>query len=129
MSLQDKYRPVLDLGVEYDAKDGYVEELDGKLRIGGKVETQFQKDKMLDTIAAIGGENPPDLEAKIEVSNTAYYHKHVVTKGDSLSKIAKYYYQDPMKYMKIFKANADVLKDPNLIYPDQELIIPFPDDV
>lgn len=129
MSLQDKYRSVLDLGVEYEAKDGYVEELDGKLRIGGKVETQFQKDKMLDTIKEIGGDHPHDLEAKIEVANTAYYHKHIVTKGDSLSKIAKHYYQDPMKYMKIFKANADVLKDPNLIYADQELIIPFLDKV
>ncbi len=125
MSLQDKYRPVLDLGLEYDAKDGYVDELDGLLKIGGTVETQYQKDRMWDTIKEIGGENPRDLEADIKVSNTDYYHKHTVAKGETLGKIAKHYYGDAMKYKQIFAANTDILKDPNLIYPDQELTIPF----
>ena len=51
---------------------------------------------------------------------------HTVAKGESLSKIAKHYYGDAMKYMDIFNANTNILKDPNLIHPDQELIIPFP---
>jgi nucleoid-associated protein YgaU len=47
-----------------------------------------------------------------------------VVSGDSLSKIAKHFYGDPAKYQKIFEANRDQLKDPNLIKPGQKLKIP-----
>ena len=47
-----------------------------------------------------------------------------VKKGDSLSKIAKRYYGDPMKYKELFAANQPMLKDPNKIYPGQVLRIP-----
>ena len=47
-----------------------------------------------------------------------------VQPGDSLSKIAKAIYGDPMKYKEIFEANQPMLKDPNLIYPGQTLRIP-----
>lgn len=125
MSLQDKYREVLDLGQQFGAKEGYVEELDGTLKIGGIVETQYQKDTMWDKIKAIGGDSPSDLMADIKVEVTDYYAKHTVASGESLSKIAKHYYGDPMKYTDIFNANTDILKDPNIIHPDQVLTIPF----
>lgn len=127
MSLQDKYRSVLNLGEKFDAKDGYVEEADGKLRVGGTVETLRQKDLMWDEIKRVGGENPSDIEADIKVSNHSYYAKHTVERGDSLSKIAKEYLGDPMDYKKIFAANTDTLDDPNKIFPGQEIIIPFPE--
>ncbi|MGK0387459.1 MAG: nucleoid-associated protein YgaU [Maribacter sp.] len=49
---------------------------------------------------------------------------YTVEKGDSLSKIAKKVYGDPMKYPIIFEANKPMLKDPSLIYPGQSLRIP-----
>lgn len=49
---------------------------------------------------------------------------HTVEKGDTLSKIAKEYYGDMMKYPVIFEANKPMLKDPDLIYPGQVLRIP-----
>lgn len=49
---------------------------------------------------------------------------HTVGKGDTLSKIAKEYYGDMMKYPIIFEANRPMLKDPDLIYPGQVLRIP-----
>jgi len=49
---------------------------------------------------------------------------YTVQSGDSLSKIAKQFYGDPMQYNKIFEANQPMLKDPNLIYPGQVLRIP-----
>jgi nucleoid-associated protein YgaU len=49
---------------------------------------------------------------------------HTVVKGDSLSKIAKKFYGDAMKYPVIFEANKPMLKDPDLIYPGQVLRIP-----
>lgn len=49
---------------------------------------------------------------------------YTVESGDSLSKIAKKYYGDPMKYNAIFEANQPLLSDPNKIYPGQMLRIP-----
>jgi len=49
---------------------------------------------------------------------------HEVKKGETLSKIAQQYYGDASLYPKIFEANRDVLKDPNLIRIGQKLRIP-----
>lgn len=127
MSLQDKYRSVLNMGEKFNATDGYVEEADGKLRVGGTVEYLREKDLMWDEIKRIGGENPSDIEADIKVRNTAIYAKHTVEKGESLSLIAKDYLGDVMAYKAIFSANSDTLDDPNKIFPGQELVIPFPE--
>ena len=51
--------------------------------------------------------------------------KHIVASGESLSVIAKKYYDDAGKYMKIYEANKDVIgDDPSLIQPGMELVIP-----
>ncbi|MFQ5752671.1 MAG: LysM peptidoglycan-binding domain-containing protein [bacterium] len=52
------------------------------------------------------------------------FEYYTVQTGDWLSKIAQRYYGDVMEFGKIFKANRDILKDPNLIYPGQRLKIP-----
>ncbi len=124
MSLQDKYRPVLSLGEELGIQDGFVEETDGRLKIGGTAATQYDKNVLWDKIKEIGGDSPADLMADIKVATTDYFAKHTVKGGDSLSKIAKHYYGDAMKYMHIFNANTDILKNPDVIHPDQELTIP-----
>ena len=49
---------------------------------------------------------------------------YVVVKGDSLSKIAQREYGDAQQWRKIFEANRDVIKDPDLIYPGQSLKLP-----
>jgi nucleoid-associated protein YgaU len=49
---------------------------------------------------------------------------HIVVSGDSLSKIAKREYGDAQKWTKIYEANRNLIKDPDLIYPGQELRIP-----
>lgn len=49
---------------------------------------------------------------------------YVVVNGDSLSKIAKREYGDASKWHRIYEANKSVIKDPDLIYPGQELKIP-----
>ncbi|HQV69355.1 MAG TPA: LysM peptidoglycan-binding domain-containing protein [Thermoflexales bacterium] len=48
----------------------------------------------------------------------------IVGPGDSLSKIAKEVYGDAHAYMKIFEANKDKIKNPNLIIDGWELKIP-----
>ena len=60
---------------------------------------------------------PPPPEQRVE-----YY---VIQKGDTLSKIAKQYLGNAMDYPKIFEANREVIKDPDLIYPGQKIRIPL----
>ena len=124
MSIKMKYQEVLDLGQKLGVKDGFVEETENELRIGGTTKTQYEKDIMWDKIKEIGGENPSDLMADIKVEDTSVYHRHEVEKGETLGKIAKHYYGDAMKYKQIFEANTDKLKNPDLIHPGQELVIP-----
>jgi nucleoid-associated protein YgaU len=49
---------------------------------------------------------------------------HVVVAGDTLGAIAKKYYGKASLYSKIFEANKDVLKNPDVIKPGQKLRIP-----
>lgn len=48
-----------------------------------------------------------------------------IVSGDTLSGIAKQYYGDPMQYPRLFEANREVIKDPDLIYPGQKIRIPM----
>lgn len=124
MSVKAKYQPVLDLGEQLGIKDGSVREEDGILKVKGQAATQYEKDLLWDKIKAIGGERPSDIKANITVEDESVYHRHVVRSGESLSKIAKHYYGDAMKYNKIFQANTNILKNPDLIHPEQVLVIP-----
>lgn len=110
MSLQDKYREVLNLGEELGIQNGNVVEEAGVLKVWGTAQTQYEKDQLWDKIKEIGGTNPSDIVADVSVANTEYYTKHTVKSGESLSKIAKHYYKDANAYNKIFKANTDQLK-------------------
>lgn len=49
---------------------------------------------------------------------------YTIEKGDNLSKIAKKFYGNANLYNKIFEANREVIKDPDLIYPGQKIRIP-----
>lgn len=122
--VKSKYQRVLDLGQQLNIADGDVSEADGILKIKGTAKTQYEKNLLWDEIKAIGGENPTDIHADIRVADTSVYARHVVKSGETLGKIAKQYYGDPMKYQKIFEANTDILKNPDIIHPNQELIIP-----
>jgi len=124
MSVKAKYQPVLDLGLKLGIKDGDVSEENGILKIKGMAGTQYEKNVLWDKIKEIGGEKPSDIKANITVEDDSVYHRHTVKSGESLSKIAKHYYGDPMKYTKIFDANTNILKNPDIIHPDQVLVIP-----
>jgi len=61
----------------------------------------------------------PKPEEKAEV--------YEIVSGDTLGGIAKRYYGNASKYMKIFEANKDIISDPNKIYPGQKIRIPLDD--
>ncbi len=122
--IKAKYQNVLDLGEKLNIQDGDVKEENGVLHVSGVAANQYEKNQIWDAIKASGGESPSDIVADIKVSDTSVYARHTVASGDTLGKIAKHYYGDPMKYKEIFAANTDILKNPDVIFPDQELIIP-----
>lgn len=69
-------------------------------------------------------EKPEVADATKSAAENPYTQHYVVQKGDTLSKIAREHYGDPMLYPKIFEANRDILSDPNRIKPGQRLRIP-----
>jgi nucleoid-associated protein YgaU len=67
---------------------------------------------------------PPVGEIPTPTSTTGQSQTYVVVAGDSLSKIAKHYYGDANKWHRIYEANRDQIKNPDLIHPGQKLTIP-----
>lgn len=124
MSVKAKYQGVLTLGEQLGIKDGKVTEEGGLLKIKGQAATPYEKDLLWDKIKEIGGEQPSDIKANITVADDSVYHRHTVASGESLSLIAKKYYGNAMEYKKIFAANTNILSNPDVIHPDQVLIIP-----
>lgn len=122
--MKAKYQLVLDLGEKLNIKNGNVTEENGVLKISGTAKNQYEKNLLWDKIKEIGGETPKDIVADIKVEDISVYAHHVVKSGESLSKIAKHYYGNAMKYKAIFDANTAILKNPDIIHPGQELIIP-----
>lgn len=55
-----------------------------------------------------------------------YPTNHIVIKGESLWWIAEYkqIYNDPFQWPLIYKANRSKIHDPDLIFPDQNFVIP-----
>jgi nucleoid-associated protein YgaU len=73
----------------------------------------------------------PDVETEIPITfGSAFFGSylgfgiHKVVKGDTLWDIATKNYGDGAKFPIIAVANRDVIDDPNLIFPGQELRIP-----
>ena len=122
--MKEKYQNVLDLGQELEIKNGNVKEVDGILHVAGTAKNQYEKNLIWDKIKEIGGDNPTDIIADISVEDTTIFANHTVKSGDTLGKIAKHYYGNAMKYTAIYDANRNILKNPDVIHPGQELVIP-----
>jgi len=120
------------LGLKIDSLFVAVE--DETATIAGTAESMAVKEKAVLAIGNVEGIAQVDDKLKVagvvpeaqgstvvtEVESTF----HTVVGGDTLSKISKKYYDDPMKYMDIFEANQPMLKDPDLVYVGQVLRIP-----
>ena len=104
----------MDLNVEGD-----------KVTIYGQVMEQAHKEKLILAVGNVTGIAKVDDRLTVNASSAepeADFYE--VKSGDSLSKTAKKYYGDAMKYPVIFEANKPMLKDPDKIYPGQTLRIP-----
>jgi nucleoid-associated protein YgaU len=89
----------------------------------GQTESQAEKEKVILSLGNVEGIATVDdrISVLVPEPESKFYE---VKSGDSLSKIAKSFYGDAMKYPLIFEANRPMLKDPDKIYPGQVLRIP-----
>lgn len=101
-------------------------------RISGKDHIYNDPWKWLRIYSANRGQiNDPDLifpGQMFVIPRRIGDNEHLVMRGEYLSKIAGYIevYGDPFKWTKIYQANKSngFIEDPNLIYPEQILLVP-----
>jgi nucleoid-associated protein YgaU len=126
--LKKKYAPALEkiekLGLSL--KNLHIQ--DNKLYIKAVAPSEASKNEVWTAIKAVD-RTYGDLMADITIDPSLAPPKpketvYTVKAGDTLSKISKELYGDAARYMKIFEANRDLLKDPNVIKPGQVLKIP-----
>lgn len=91
--------------------------------VTGEVNTQEEAEKIALAVGNVEGVDAVDNQLVV-VNPTPEAKYHEVKSGDTLSKISKEVYGDPMKYGVIFEANKPMLSDPDKIYPGQILRIP-----
>jgi nucleoid-associated protein YgaU len=123
MSLTTKYANVIAQAQNLGLKNVKVTETGGKLQVSGTTEYQMQKDMLWDAIKQTPGWEQ-EVSANVTPEKTDVWGVWEVKPGDSLSKIAKSAYDNAGEYMRIFEANKNILKDPNIIQPGQKLVIP-----
>ncbi|MBN2410920.1 peptidoglycan-binding protein LysM [candidate division KSB1 bacterium] len=110
----------------YKITDLSVSFKDEVVTLSGNCDTLATKEKavlLAGNVKGVASVNADNLYAPpaVEKEETEFY---TIKSGDTLSKIAKHYYGNAMKYPVIFEANREVIKDPDLIYPGQIIRIP-----
>jgi LysM repeat protein len=127
--LKRKYKSVLDLAQQQHVQMKNLHMEGNKLVMKGAAPTLDAANRVWDEIKRV---NPrlDDITADFPVDPSlakaagGEHQLYTVKAGDTLSKISKQFYGDSNKYMQIFEANRDKLKDPDKIQVGQELKIP-----
>ena len=123
MSLQEKYQSILELanqnGTTYSLSEG-----DGVLHIDGSAPSEEAKQQLWDEYNRIDPDyRAGDLMLNISVGAAAGggSNTYTVQAGDNLTKIGAKY---GITWNAIYEANRDIISDPEMIHPGQELKIP-----
>ena len=108
-----------------------MKEIGGMTAVFGTVASAADKQKAEQAIEARLGKISNHIEVQAPAApmagtlqGGAAGGKYTVKSGDSLSKIAKAQYGDASAWKRIYEANKDRIKDPDLIQPGWELTIP-----
>lgn len=121
--LTDKYAALTQKAQELGIRNFQAKEVGGKLQISGQTTYAMERDLWWDALKKVDGWQN-EVTADIKADRSDIHGMYTVKSGDSLSKIAKVHLDDGNRYMDIFNANKDKLKDPNMIHPGQVLVIP-----
>ena len=106
-------------------KDLGVSVQDGVVTMSGVADSAEALEKavlMAGNIQGVSEVNVDNVTAPEPTEKVEYY---VIKSGDTLSGIAAKYYGKGSLYPRIFEANREVIKDPDLIYPGQKIRIPL----
>ncbi|HEU5338998.1 MAG TPA: peptidoglycan-binding protein LysM [Sulfuricaulis sp.] len=98
---------------------------DGVVNLAGKADSADTKEKAILLAGNVQGVTQvvaDNLQAPPQQAKVDYY---VIKSGDTLSGLAKKYYGNAKEYPRLFEANREVIKDPNLIYVGQKIRIPL----
>lgn len=121
MALQDKYAQLISTAKAGGVMNLSVTEQNNVLYVNGTASATV-KNQLWEIYNTID----PDMRAGDLVLNIAVAagseQLYEVKPGDNLSKIASKY--PGMTWQKIFEANKDILKNPDMIQPGQKLKIP-----
>ncbi|HYY58776.1 MAG TPA: LysM peptidoglycan-binding domain-containing protein [Pyrinomonadaceae bacterium] len=132
-TLKNKYQTVLNTADQQHIQFENFHVQDDKLFIKGVAPSEDAKNKFWDQVKLVNA-SLDDITADIRVDESraqgaavgggAGGETYTVKSGDTLSKISKHFYGDANEYMRIFYANRDKIKDPNMIQVGQQLNIP-----
>jgi len=120
LAQEEKYteEEALQLVAAYESREG---------EANAKIEKEQVKIESLKAQLSEVDQAIADIKAEIE-SKEEIYKTYVVKPGDWLSKLAEYPevygWGNYARWKEIFNANKDLIKDPDLIYPNWTLKIP-----
>lgn len=111
---------------EYGKLSGnyFIDSVSHSLQSDGKYECTMKIHRVMQDVMAMGIAESNILDEKVSDADTFIYETYEVKLHDTLIKIAKKQLGDSSRYMEIYNANRDIIKDPNLIYPGSVLKIP-----
>jgi len=120
--LRDKYQSLIAMAESNGVADLNIQEQDNVLHIHGTAPSEAVKQQLWDEYSRLDPDmRSGDVVMNLEVAAGSEVFYTVVA-GDSLSKIATKY--PGVTWQKIFEANRDQIKNPDLIHPGQKLRIP-----
>lgn len=97
----------------------------GVVTIKGNATSQEALEKavlMAGNVEGVSEVRYEEVQSATPAVKVEYYE---IVSGDTLSGIAKKYYGDGSRYMQIFEANKEVIKDPDKIFVGQKIRIPL----
>ncbi len=106
-------------------KDLDIQFNDGTVSMFGEADSAEAMEKavlMAGNIQGVSDVAADNLSSPPAAQKVEYY---TIVKGDTLSAIAKRHYGDASQYPRIFEANREVIKDPDLIFVGQKIRIPL----
>ncbi|PIE14606.1 MAG: peptidoglycan-binding protein [Rhodobacterales bacterium] len=101
-----------------------VDEVDTRGQVTSRVETPFKREAP-ETVVLVQSEvNAAASDARVATGETARVRVVTVQPGSTLWAIARDQYGDGVLYLRLFEANRDRIRDPDLIYPGQVFDLP-----
>lgn len=106
------------------SKSGYEQSLSVSRNGFGNTIKSGSASKSIQKVAPTTGNLNISRNAPKPVAPKVSVRYYTIKSGDTLWGIASRYYGNGAQYPKIYNANKNIIKNPNLIYPGQKIVIP-----